>query len=56
MTTCDVQASGAIELYFYGELEGMERRSIADHVESCGPWPAARAHMARLRAARTGAA
>ena len=51
MTTCDVQASGAIELYFYGELEGMERRSIADHVESCRHCRAALADLALIRTA-----
>ena len=35
MTRCDVQASGAIELYFYGELEGAEYQQIAAHVRAC---------------------
>ena len=32
MTHCDVQASGAIELYFYDELEATERASIDRHL------------------------
>jgi hypothetical protein len=35
MTRCDVHASGAIELYFYGEVEGEERHEIALHVRRC---------------------
>ncbi len=35
MTACDVQASGAIELYFYGELEGAERDAVARHLPGC---------------------
>ena len=51
MTTCDVQASGAIELYFYAELDGVERQSIADHVESCSHCRAALADLAVIRTA-----
>ena len=32
MTPCDVQASGAIELWFYGELDPDERRRIEFHL------------------------
>jgi hypothetical protein len=35
MTYCDVHASGAIELYFYGELEGAEHQDVARHVRGC---------------------
>ena len=51
MTICDVQASGAIELYFYGELDVVERKSIADHVESCSHCRAALADLAVIRSA-----
>jgi hypothetical protein len=32
---CDVQASGAIELYFYGELGAAERADVQRHLGSC---------------------
>jgi hypothetical protein len=51
MTTCDVQASGAIELYFYDELDGVEREAIAAHVESCSHCRAALADLAVIRIA-----
>ena len=51
MMTCDVQASGAIELYFYDELEGVERQSIADHLGSCSHCRAALADLAVIRTA-----
>ena len=35
MSECQVHASGAIELYFYGELEGAERDEVARHVRAC---------------------
>jgi hypothetical protein len=34
-TTCSVHESGAIELYFYGELDAVERAGVADHMRSC---------------------
>ena len=49
MTTCGVQASGAIELYFYDELDGVGRQSIADHVEWCSHCRAALADLALIR-------
>jgi hypothetical protein len=36
MTRCDLQGTGAIELYFYDELEPGERGSIEDHLRRCG--------------------
>lgn len=51
MTTCDVQASGAIELYFYDELDGVERQSIADHLGSCSHCRSALADLAVIRTA-----
>lgn len=35
MSDCTVHASGAIELYFYGELDGAERDEIARHARAC---------------------
>jgi hypothetical protein len=35
MRPCDRQASGDIELYFYGELEGRDRASVEQHLASC---------------------
>ena len=35
-TPCEIQASGAIELYFYDELTPREREAVETHVLSCG--------------------
>ena len=35
MTRCDVQASGAIELYFYDELEAAECARVETHLRGC---------------------
>jgi hypothetical protein len=35
MTVCALHDSGAIELYFYGELDEVERARVADHLRSC---------------------
>ncbi len=35
MTPCEVQASGAIELYFYGEMSEGERASVERHLAGC---------------------
>jgi hypothetical protein len=35
MSTCGVQASGAIELFFYGELPEADRAGIERHVRRC---------------------
>jgi hypothetical protein len=35
MTECWHQASGAVELYFYGELPDAERLAMAEHVRKC---------------------
>ena len=37
MTACSVHDSGAIELYFYGELDAVERARVAGHVQGCAP-------------------
>jgi Putative zinc-finger len=51
MTTCDIQASGSIELYFYGELEGAERQDLARHVRGCEPCRRALEELAVIREA-----
>ena len=35
MTRCDVQGSGAIELYFYDELDAAARATVEAHVREC---------------------
>ena len=35
MTRCDVQASGAIDLFFYDELDPAERATVEAHVRDC---------------------
>jgi hypothetical protein len=35
MSTCHVQASGAIELLFYEELDPVRRASVEEHLRSC---------------------
>ena len=51
MTYCDVHASGAIELYFYGELEGAEHESVARHVRVCSVCRQALEELAVIREA-----
>ncbi len=51
MRACDIQASGAIELYFYGELEGAEHHEIARHVRGCEMCRQALEELALIRAA-----
>jgi hypothetical protein len=51
MRPCDRQASGAIELYFYGELEGRERASVEQHVSSCEECSRALEELRVIRAA-----
>ena len=41
MTPCAVQASGAIELYFYDELDAAGRTTIDRHLSACGECRAA---------------
>jgi hypothetical protein len=35
MTPCDIQRSGALDLYFYGELTPDERRDLERHLAAC---------------------
>lgn len=51
MTRCDVHASGAIELYFYGELEDAEHQEIARHVRRCDACRQALDELALIREA-----
>lgn len=48
---CDVQASGAIDLYFYGELDAAEHASIASHLAACGECREALDELTIIRAA-----
>ena len=49
MTYCDVHASGAIELYFYGELDGAEHQDVARHVRACSACRQALEDLAIIR-------
>jgi hypothetical protein len=51
MTSCDVHASGAIELYFYGELEGAEHQNVTRHVRACSTCRQALEELAVIREA-----
>ena len=51
MTTCDIQTSGAIELLFYGELEGAERTEVERHVHACAACRQALEELALIREA-----
>lgn len=48
---CDVQASGAIELYFYGELTLAERHGVEQHVAGCACCRQSLQELAEIRAA-----
>jgi Putative zinc-finger len=51
MTTCHRQASGAIELYFYDELDAVERTQVGDHLRSCAECRDALEELTVIRAA-----
>jgi hypothetical protein len=51
MTACDVHASGAIELYFYDELDAAERQAVDDHLQSCSHCRSVLADLATIRTA-----
>jgi hypothetical protein len=51
MTPCDVQASGAIELYFYGEASPSERASVQQHLAGCAECRRALEDMSVIRSA-----
>jgi hypothetical protein len=50
MTHCIVQGSGAIELYFYGEVDPQERASIEQHLKACADCRQALDELATIRA------
>jgi hypothetical protein len=54
MTTCDVHASGDIELYFYDELAARERGAIERHLPACADCRAALDELRVIRAALAG--
>ena len=49
--SCDVQASGTIELYFYGELPLGERADVDAHIAHCPECRASLADLSVIRAA-----
>ena len=51
MTRCDVQASGAIELHFYGESSAGERASVERHLSGCAECRRALEEMSIIRSA-----
>jgi len=51
MTPCDVQASGAIDLWFYGELDPDERRRIEFHLGVCAECRGALEELKTIRTA-----
>lgn len=51
MTACWRQASGAVELYFYGELTDAEREDIKHHVAGCADCRRTLEELAVIRAA-----
>jgi hypothetical protein len=48
---CDLQASGAIESYFYGELAGAEQDRVERHIGACAECRAALGDLSAIRAA-----
>jgi hypothetical protein len=51
MTTCDVQLSGAVDLYFYGELPAAERLELERHLRACDECRTALEDLRTIRAA-----
>ena len=49
--SCDLQAAGTIELYFYGELPQPERAAVQAHLGRCAECRAALEDLAVIRAA-----
>jgi hypothetical protein len=54
MNACDIQASGAIELYFYEELGASERRDVEAHLPACEECRAALDELKTIRTALAG--
>jgi Putative zinc-finger len=51
MNGCEVQASGALELYFYDELDGTERASFEHHLRDCAACRQAVEELSLIRSA-----
>jgi len=51
MTTCHVQASATIELYFYGELAPSERSGVERHLTACAECRRALEELTMIRSA-----
>jgi hypothetical protein len=51
MTICHLQATGTIELYFYGELDARTRLDVDDHLTSCADCRQALGDMRTIQAA-----
>ena len=51
MRACHLQASGSIELFFYGELTGEARESVERHLAGCAECRRALEELAVIRAA-----
>ena len=49
--SCHLQASGTIELYFYGELPPAERAEVQAHIGQCAECRAALEDLSVIRAA-----
>jgi len=49
--TCDLQAAGTIELYFYGELPAGERAAVKAHLNGCAECRAVLEDLSVIRAA-----
>ncbi len=51
MTICHLQATGTIELYFYGELEASARIDVDQHLTTCADCRQALEDMRTIQAA-----
>jgi hypothetical protein len=51
MSTCTVQASATLDLYFYGELTGVEREAVERHLPGCAECRLALEELTVIRAA-----
>ena len=51
MNICDIQDSGQIELYFYGELPPSEGARVELHIRGCGECAGALAELRLIREA-----
>lgn len=47
--SCELQASGAIELYFYGELDAAERAVVRQHLPACAECRQSLAELSVIR-------